>query len=912
VVIVRVRPFPTFNSRCGAANLAIMAVGLALSAIAGVLLKKKSKSPIEDDKPTTLTTRGSYTNWFVGVRLVGPVFAWAGDREMVKEAATGGKGSKGPDVDVWYEAGWHLLGVGPCDELKTIRQGGKIIFDGPISRTSHPSGTTVDLGLEGAFVIYWGEVDQPINTFLGNPARVTISSRWGNTCYIQWTRKRLGQNPTWPKLDYELARRPSLALLTLSDSWHEPTAILSGVTADISGFLANANPDIGYLETKDDFTQELNPGQPMKLTGNSMLDGVYTVRRAVIVMVTIGTGYNGFPIKAARTHIFIEGGTLGANNSGTVEAYTFATDDGANIAHAIAELLFAPYPLGLSLDTGVPEPWDIASLEELGIEAETEGWLASLISVDGDTAEGLLAGAMLDHGFLIPFDTFNGYLTFQRIREPVGILPNITADLEGEDEPEIESYLGERPIDKMIFSFADRDHVYSDMTIGEDDDGQISYSEYARAKVLGMPSTVHFDTAAKLSELRAQEALAGAGLFKLKLARGVRLLIPGQAVVSDRFDEVLRVIGVTWDPLSDVCTLAAYPDFYGARKSDFVLAPGGGGPNLNQVALNLEGVFLEIPEQLLTVEQMFLLAPQIRAHAQISSSALHISRDDSTYAFKGSETGFAAGGLLDVALPASSLSYLATGPSFTVEGPDLGGVLDLSADPVNLGLGRQLVVISSDAGIEICFVEKITSLSGTQARLDGLLRARYDTRKLDHPIDAAVFIFQNTTLTNITDVLLVPAEDLFLKAQPVSGAGVMPLSNVPPFGALLRGKGLVPINPEYLHTVIPFMGVPVWRTGDDVTVTWAWSSAFSKNTGAGFQNSGVAIADPTLKGSFFVELLTSGGTVVNTQNVTVDEVSYLTATLAAAPISNGTFKVRVTHQYNGYSSDPITLTVTHI
>lgn len=910
---MKVQKRPNFlGKRCGGVELVYYIAVLALSLLAQELLKKKPKQPVQDDKPTTLTIRGSYITWVCGIKMVGPTFAWAGNRTKRKESTGGGKGGSPPKQDVWYESGWHQLSVGPCNALHKIVESGKVIFEGPITNTSHPSGTTVDLGKEGAFVIYWGEETQPINTFLGDASRLGISSRWPNVCYIQWTTKRLGSSAFWPKLDYELERRPTTSVVTGSSSWYEPTSVLSGVTKSIVAVNANIDPDIGFLQVSGDFTKQLDPGQPMLLNGNGIPNGSYIVRRATSLLVQTGVGFNGFPIYSLRTNVFLTTGTVGATVAGTIQSYLFSTDNGANIAHVIAELLFAPFPLGLDLEQGEPEPWDIPSLNALGVEAEGDFWRSGLVSVDGELAQGLLANALQDHGILLPFDLRTGAMLFNRVRKPVGTLPNLTTDLDSEDLPEIENYLGERKVDRMVYSFSDRDHGYGDMTIATDEDGQVKYTQYARVRVAGILSTSHFDTAAKLTELRSQEELAGVGVFKIRSSRECRTLIPGDAIVSDQFDEILRVVNVSFDALSEEVEIGVFPDFYGGRKSDFVQNPGGGNPLLKDAAANLEGVFVEIPEQLLSVERMFIQAPQIRAHDQISESIINLSRDDITYTLWGDELGFAAGGVLDVQLDIGSLSLLTQGPTFTVEGPDLGGVLDLSADPTNYGLGRQVVVIASTAGIEICYVKKITSLSGTQARLDGLSRARYDTRKVTHPVGAQVFIFENTSLEQIEDILLIPGEDLYLKAQPIAASGTIPLSSVPPFGNLLRGKGVVPVNPEAMHTRAPYVGSPTYRAADDVTVAWAWSSAFSKATGAGFQNAGTAIGAPSLKGLFIVELLTSANAVVSTQNLLVASVTYTAGQLAAAPISTTSFKVRVTHSYNGYLSDPITYSITKV
>jgi len=374
----------------------------------------------------------------------------------------------------------------------------------------------------------------------------------------------------------------------------------------------------------------------------------------------------------------------------------------------------------------------------------------------------------------------------------------------------------------------------------------------------------------------------------------------------------MRISSIGVDPLSETVSIEVIPDFYGARKSDFVNQPGGGTPVLEDPALDLQFAEIEIPEQLLSTEEMFIMIPRIRAHAQITEATIHISRDNSTYTAIGDEVGVATGGTTDVVMVATGLNFLINGPTFTLLGPDIATAQDLSADPTNFGLGRQICVIVSTAGIEICYVEKLTAISGSQYRLDGLLRARFDTRKLAHPVGAQVYVFADTTLTPFDDILLVPGEDLYTKSQPFTPGGTVELSTIPPYSDILRGKGLVPIDTEDLHVDAPFKGVNVYRAGDDVTVKWNWSSASSSNTGAGFQNAGTAIGLPVIKGAFFVELLTTLDVLVASDTVNIASYTFSAATLAAAPINNGNFHVRVTHVYNGYLSTPVTFTVTNI
>jgi hypothetical protein len=891
---------------------AVIAIGIAYIS---ARLAAKKRGPIADDKPTTLTTPGSYLPWFIGIRKVGPVFLWAGDRVKHKEKPEGGKGLT-PKQDVWYESGWHGLGVGPVDALLEISQAGSKIFEGRITRDSHPSGSTIDLGKEGSFVIYWGEQNQPIDTYLNS--QIAVGSRWPRAMYVIWNRKRLGTTAVWPLLTYVLERRPSGAFISGPLSWYEPTATLSGQTADVDDFVANANPDVGYLEVDGDITEEITHGLIIRVTGNGLADDDYVVRRSEAVQVQVSTSTDEFgemhPVYEIRTRVFLESGTAGANANGQIEIYEFAKDDGANIAHAVADLLFLEWPGGLGLDPNNPEePWDMESLTEWGEEAEALGLRSSIIAVDGAEVSSVLGTILQDHGVMLVNDALNGgRLKFQRIREPVPPLVNISSDIFSGDAPERETLLGEKERSKLTFTFTDREKDFGDNTLMIRDDGAVYSGEFFRADDFPITSTVHFRTASILAEQRSQEQLGGGNKFVIKMSRGGRELLPGQAITADTFDDVLRVLEVGVDPLSEEVSVQVTADVYGVRRTDYIDPQGGvQAPPLDPA----EDVFrsIEVPEHLLSAEEMRLMVARIRAHAQVFDATIHISRDDSTYTVLGGEPGTATGGLLDVALSASAAYYEAQGPTFQLVGPDAAGALDLTGDDVSWSKGRQVALFAdSDNNFEICFVRKITALGGDQWRLDGLLRARYDTRRRAWGVGAEVYVFADDTFQTFTDILLEPLEDLFVKSQPLAVGGAVPLTAIAPIGRTQRGKGLVPVVPEALHTTAPHVGTNSYSTGDDVDVRWGWSTSSSKNTGAGYQPAGVAIGAPVIKGSFLVELRTTGGTLVQTDTVDVPEISYPNATLAAAPISEGSFKVRVYHVNNGFVSTMAELTVTKV
>ena len=167
----------------GVGFLFLIALSVGASVLAAQLRSKpKVGGFIRDDKPTALSERGSYIPLMIGERQHGYVFGWAGNRNVIKEVTgeTSGKGFGGSQKtfqNVYVEDGWHQLAIGPGYELSEIRQSGVNILvddDGDpliITKATNPSGSTVILGQEGSFKIYWGECDQPINDMFGVASR---------------------------------------------------------------------------------------------------------------------------------------------------------------------------------------------------------------------------------------------------------------------------------------------------------------------------------------------------------------------------------------------------------------------------------------------------------------------------------------------------------------------------------------------------------------------------------------------------------------------------------------------------------------------------------------------------------------------------------------------------------------------
>lgn len=201
----------------------MLAYGLEIGAyltIASLLLtaytllsQKKPKVASLDDALQTTATQGAFLPLVIGRWRGGPVVAFVEDTSTFALAATQGgqtglgKGGGGaPQPDNYTERALHLLAVGPGSELRTIYQNGKVIWSGPISPASHPSGTAiVTPDNEGTFSVFWGFRDDPVIPGMGSSPNHGIATNYALALKVLWDSKNLGQSRQWPRLEYEFS-----------------------------------------------------------------------------------------------------------------------------------------------------------------------------------------------------------------------------------------------------------------------------------------------------------------------------------------------------------------------------------------------------------------------------------------------------------------------------------------------------------------------------------------------------------------------------------------------------------------------------------------------------------------------------------------------------------------------------------
>jgi len=905
-----------------------MILSAALSLAAGALLAKKNKATIKDDKPTTLVTRGSFMNWVLGVRRVGPLFSWAGGR-FTTEESSGKKGLFGssPKTKVFHESGMHLLAVGPGFCLHQILDNGKAVFKGPISRDSHPSGTFVDLGGAGGFYIYWGEATQPINTRLGDASRIGVASRWPYHFYVEWAPKRLGPSANWSLLDYEIEVRVEDVVLTTHNQPHmAATKALTGATTAV--FDLDTVTDIITLEGAHAH-QYLVKGNVRSLGIPGIPDKDILILFSEIIQVQVAVNpLTGLPLFTARTLVHLEAGSLaGGATGGNIQAYVAEANFGINAAHAIATMLFSRWPQGMGLpQTGDEAQWDISdgpfSLENLAtlVDENNEELRTSWLSQGGDSVEILIGAGLQDLGVLIPLNVSSGKIEFRPIREPSGTLRRIRDDALVDVLPEIEIIHMDTGPDRITFSFPDRNLSDRDATIAVMEDGRIERLETQHARDVQITITTDYKTASIIAQRRSQEELGQGSVTSLKTNRATRTLTPGEAITIDQLPEIQRVESVKIDPETNKVTLKVIGDFYGVAKTPFVDIPPSVNAGFKSVQPDLLKAVFEVPELALGTDAQTVLIPRVRAHDQISQAQLHISRSNVTYTAQGTEFGLQTGGLTNAILPAPNqggadsdeggLLFMEVGPEFDLLGPDIGIVEDLSLDPVNWRLGRQWCIISSLAGQELCYVRNVTFVAGGIWRADGLIRARLGTHALKHPVGAKLFIFITDNIESVQDPLLTPQVSLFAKTQPAAG-GILPLDADTPVSTLLYGKGsaLRPDQCSGLAVVAPDL-VAAYTNTQDIGLRWSWPNAQFPAAGAGLQGAGLAVNFPPFGGDFLLEIRNAGGTVVQrTESLALNSYTYTSANLIADHGSEVSFQVWVYTRRGGLLADPVKLLV---
>lgn len=567
----------------------------------------------------------------------------------------------------------------------------------------------------------------------------------------------------------------------------------------------------------------------------------------------------------------------------------------------------AIYPRGLS-DEEIQSLYaggsPTGSLFELIQLADAEGLVGSVLARDGEEAGVVLGTILQDLGSFMP-RVCDGRIGFMPIRQ---VDPSEVIELHEDQElpalAEIETVHLDRHVDRAMFSFPDVDRQFRETVIQIDDDGQPLLSGNVRGQVLPVATVKDYLVAAKVAERRSQEELAGGARLTFFMARGAHRLLPGRVITIPSLEGQWRVVEVGGDDRTGRTQVEAVLDHYGAPAATYeqesIPTSGGGGV---APAENLRKSFIEIPEHAGDPGLVQVAPLRIRAHDQIQAQEIHLSADGSTYVDVIGDGHRHTGGLLTSGVAIDDPWVIEQGPTFDRDGPadDLTDLVeDLSSNESAWRAGRQLVVIDS----EIFFLRGVTALGGGSYRLDGLIRARFDTQRAAHAIGATAFILLIDQLSPVADPLIYPGATVYMKQQPFASSA-LDLASVGAVSKTILGKGLVPMRPASLRVHEPQQGVPRFDAGEDVVFRWAYRSSEFPGTGAGMQPAGSAVGVSAVRGTFEVSVYDAGDTLVATYDVgQATEWTYENTDIQADLGGEATFKVEVRNVNGGWRSEP--------
>jgi hypothetical protein len=181
----------------------------------------------------------------------------------------------------------------------------------------------------------------------------------------------------------------------------------------------------------------------------------------------------------------------------------------------------------------------------------------------------------------------------------------------------------------------------------------------------------------------------------------------------------------------------------------------------------------------------------------------------------------------------------------------------------------------------------VTAIGGGQYRLQGLLRARFDSDLQAHVVNSGIFIFTNDSIEHIQDILLQPNTTIWTKAQPFTSESY-PLDLVIASTRSLIGKGV---------EAIPFQ--------------WTYRSSVLPGSGAGMQRAGNAVGQSPIEGEFMLRIKTTGGVVKrDIGGLTVRTFTYSNSQLVSDFGTNPTsFKAEVFNTSGGYRSPGYEITI---
>jgi hypothetical protein len=799
-------------------ELGLLALSIGLSLVSSLFLKKKNKSPIVDKEASTTASRGDYVPRVIGLRRVGAVIGWVGNRKLRKEKTASGKGffSSDTETEVFYESAIHWLCVGPGTFLNRIYMDGQIIYDTQITPTSHPSGTTVTVGgtsgafgtienAQGTLKIYWGEASQPVNDLASlnlNPP-FAVASRFPYIMYVHWLSKKLGSSPRWSVIDYEVGCLP----------------------LNTAGIL---------------------PGIPIQVTG--AVTGSYNPAHVLADLL-----FNPFPHGAGLdsgwfnlTTLSDIGTTLEAEGVGiSIEATT-----GEEVKAIIAEIMqdcgmFLVLKDGLINFRLIREPSSSIPVIDDDMLVSDEIEIEKLLKIK---AVDELVFSFQDRERRFRFSTIRstngGQVVFTETKR--GRTIGIPTAVDFTVAATIANRRAQEELAQEVKFELQSNHDTRNMLPGD------PFLVAGINPILRL-TAIHPDPYSSKVTIKALADYYGLAISDFTN--------PGAPIPERDYEPVeLKEFQILERPFfggGGSPTPTPGPGIPGGPGTP----TGGGGPGSKG-------------SNILKDEEEIILLP-IRDKEDIIGYEVYLSEDDITYDYIGSRTSFLTGGLLKTALNATTF-YFADGIEFLPEGveDDLSIATDLSTNEKAWGRGQQICIV----GGEICYVQKIEPVGGGSDNwvLKEVLRCRDWSKVSTHAVNTPIFIGPIQNFQVFRHRALFPDRTFYVKTQPFTTRGGTDLSLETAKSIEIYGYPVRPPIPAAIRLNLIEGRRNVFVEGVDLVFEWFYKSDYYPRTGAGKQEYGekVLYQSPT-RGLFKLVIMDNADNVL----FTFDELDTTTKTV---------------------------------
>jgi len=805
--------------------------------------------------------------------------------------------SKTPKTTIYNEVGMHIISVGRGKKLNAIYQAGKPITNGPVSRGSSPT-TTVDLGKEGKFTIYWGLDNQPVDHHLQQ--LTGLASTFPHVFYIVWHPKRLGSQAVWPQLEYDVeVEHPADISLPSNGEYLSGKEASSAFTVTVRDSLTYTVEYLtlnGYESTQDSvllsgFAVSTDSATAAHIQQGSLLFWESPEYNTEAVNVW----YNASAPAGFKYIIFVTN-ALPAAIGGPVSLTLLLNEySGVNPSSALYQMLFATYPHGLGWNTNLFNLTDFNTLAAFFKNTELSPCTVLLRS--GKSIKDGIAMLMQDFGLQFYYDKQTALYRITAVRS--GATPKSLSihEYKSDDYANSMAYsvLG---ASRTVYSFKDSSRKFADATILITDDGNARYSGDPNTSKVNLNTITDLSTASMVASRREQES-SMSSVLALKVSCVRVDIMPGDLMEIEGIVGAYRVLEVKMLPDNSYIVVSFVLDTYSVSNNYQLQVPSGRNPGGRIDPSEDLAVGMIEGNRLMIRDQNGCLAFRIRNSGYIVGSSLYASDTGSSYTFV-SDFFYCTGGTLTDTLPVTSV-LLDEGPEISVLGPDITDVEDLAGSEELWRSGYQLAVI----GTEICYLKGIDISTN---KLTGLIRGRMGTRVQQHASGTPVFIFNEDTATLFERSFMVAGADVFIKSLPFSSTVQIDPADVTPVSLTYRGGGYRPLPCANINTP---EGSRAWVSGGNAVLSWSYKNALDAGA-AGAGLAGAASTPLAPEGTFRIEIY-SGTTLKRTATASTPNYTYTQANMVADFGSEpASFIVKVVGVLNGLTSEEETATISRI